>query len=129
MSCNYYLYTKDANLAFDLMPRVIMDGERRILVVHLCQTAIGWKTCFECHSYRSFKELKELLLKNSSLRRIKIEDEYGTRVSITTFIRWMEERNEDCENRSRILDEKDESYCGSVFDDGDGFEFLDEEFD
>jgi hypothetical protein len=122
MSLNYYIHTKDTNMAFDLMPRVKMDKENREFVIHLCQTQVpAWnlKPTFECHSYSSFKELKEILLNKEY--DFVIRKEYGVEVSPEEFIKEMEEIN--AESKSRM--EKNDKY---IFADEDGFEFMNCEF-
>ena len=122
MSLNYDIHTKDANMAFDLMPRVEIDKENREFLIHLCQTQISsWnlKPIFECHSYSTFKELKEILLNGKY--NFTIKDEYGVEISPEEFIKEMEEIN--AKGKSRM--KKDDKY---IFSDEDGFEFMDCDF-
>lgn len=123
MSLNYYIHTKDANMAFDLMPRVEMDKENREFVIHLCQTQISsWnlKPTFECHSYSTFKELKEILL--GEKYDFAIKDEYGTEISPDEFVKNMESGN--INGNSRIKPDTQNYYTV----DENGFEFIDCDF-
>lgn len=123
MSLNYYIHTKDNNMAFDLMPRVEIDKENREFVIHLCQTQISaWnlKPTFECHSYSTFKELKEILLGGKYI--FTIEDEYGIEISPDEFVRNMELENAN--GKSRIRPDTQNHYTV----DENGFEFIDCDF-
>lgn len=123
MSVNYYIYTRDVDMVFDLMPRVELVKQRRAFEIHLCQClpeACGIKPLFECHSYSSFAELKEILLNKDY--DFVIEAEYGVSYSPEKFIAMMEENNR--RGCSRKVDNAD----GDYLIDKDGFEFADYEF-
>ena len=123
MSVNYYIYTRDINMVFDLMPRVEMDTQRRSFVIHICQSLPeAWKIkpLFECHSYSTFEELKEILLKKDYY--YSIEAEYGTRYSPKEFIEMMEKENR--RGKSRKENKNDNVYLI----DKNGFEFVDYDF-
>lgn len=122
MSVNYYIYTRDMNMVFDLIPRVEIDKYERAFRIHLCQSLPeAWKIkpLFECHSYSTFQELKDILLKKDYY--FVIEAEYGVRYSPEKFISMMEEENKKGRSRKKY---KDDSY---LIDD-DGFEFVDYDF-
>jgi len=119
MSTNYYLRTRDTELAFDLAPRVIMDIEKRYFEIHLCQIQDCFKNVkplFETHSYQSFSDLRKLLISNKSFW---IVDEYGRKISVEDFIAKMVKENN---NNTRTVSDT------NVFIDKDGFEWLDCDF-
>lgn len=119
MSCNYYINTKDSEMVFDLMPRVCILPETRTFEIHLCQTVGGYrKPLFECHSYKSFKELKEILVNKKYV--FTIVDEYDREINIDDFINLMTKMNNEGKSRK---DEMNEIYI-----DPDGFEWLDCDF-
>ena len=124
MSVNYYIYTRDINMVFDLMPRVELNKQKRAFEIHLCQSLPeAWKIkpLFECHSYSTFEELKEILLKKEYY--FAIEAEYGVRYSPEEFISMMEKENRMGKSR------KDGSeYDSKYLIDKDGFEFVDYDF-
>lgn len=126
MSCNYYIHTKDVGMVMDLAPRVAIDTDNREFEVHLCQTAIGWKTLFECHNYSSFKDLVTIL--RDRRYEFTIKDNHGNIFDKEQFISCMKSRQENHHNRTRINSECDTGNI-RIFADDDGYEFIDCEFD
>ena len=109
-------------MAFDLLPRVEMAEEAREFQIHLCQTVGGRKPLFEIHSYSNFKELANLL------RDVKynfiIKDEYGNKMDVEEFIKYMIECTSGCRSRVGTDDDPDHR----IIVDDDGFEFMDCDF-
>ena len=118
MSCNYFIITKDPEMAFDLMPRVNILKDERVFEIHLCQTVHNLKPLFENHSYNSFKELKEIL--TNKKYDFHIEDEYSNKIEVDDFIKTMEKLN-SMERTRTVQHPKIET-------DPEGFEFLDDDF-
>ena len=122
MSMNYYLETKDANLAFDLGKRVSINHIKRRFDCHLCQTFLSYKPLFEIHSYCSFKELKEILSERGY--QFEIVDESGFEYSLDEFINMMEKANKTGKSRNVQLEELSRKFHV----DSEGYEFLDDDF-
>ena len=118
MSCNYFIITKDPEMAFDLMPRVNILQKERVFEIHLCQTIHNRKPLFENHSYNSFKELKEIL--TNEKYKFHIEDEYSNKIEVNDFIKTMEKLN--------AMEKTRTEHYSKIKKDPDGFEFLDSDF-
>lgn len=119
MSTNYYIKTRDIDMAFDLIPGVTMDETHRCFSIHLAKTmpeAWKLKPVLEKHSYRTFRGLKEVLRNKNYI--YKIYDEYEIEYTTDEFIKMLEEMNAvgvRGENNHRV--------------DKDGFLWIDTEFD
>lgn len=122
MSTNYYIRTTDANMVFDLMPRVSIMEESRYFEIHIAQTCGSkLKPLFEKHSYSSFEELKNILCSN--IDKCKVFDEYNCEIKHNEFIEEMEKLNKI--GKTRIQTSLNEH---GIFKDKDGYEFLDCDF-
>lgn len=119
MSCNYYIKTKDAEMVFDLMPRVRILTEERVFEIHLCQTSGNKKPLFEVHSYKNFSDLCKVL-RNEKYTFI-IADEYNEEIAAEDFISYMIEMTINGESR---IDPKELD----MFSDENGFEWFDGDF-
>ena len=118
MSLDYYLHTKDSELAFKLLPRVAMDGDNCEFVTHICQISTGYKPVFESHGcYKSFTELVSML--TSSQYKFDIKDSYGLVIASNDFITHM--------TRLQSVGKHHESLPNSYCDDND-FMFLNDAF-
>lgn len=124
MSCNYYIHTKDSEMAFDFLPRVEMDEENREFIIHLCQTILSKRAIFECHGYSSFSELEERLLNKNYAFSIK--DEYGKEFTPEEFITEMRDRQLKMPRREDL--DLNETGPWEIITDSEGFDFMDIEF-
>lgn len=116
MSCNYFLLTKDTDLAFDMCPRVSMLKETREFEIHLCQTTEDKKPLFESHGYDSFEKLKAIL--RNPKHNFILKDEYENVIEINDFIKTMEWLTKNGTKRINPM----------IKTDPDGFDFLDCDF-
>ena len=120
MSTNYFIKTKDPEMAFDLMPRVEISKQDRCFMIHICQTqcsAWNLKPLLESHSYHSFKELKDILCNKKYT--FDIVDEYGSKWEVEEFISFLEKENKGKTRKTAGL---------NIQTDEDGYEFLDSDF-
>lgn len=114
MSCNYYIHTRDIDMVFDLGERVIPLYNERVFECHLCQTYGNEKPLFESHSYKTFKELKSILLNKKYT--FEIVDEYNVVIDVKEFIKFMER------------DTKKGNVRWGFPVDEDGYQFYDKDF-
>lgn len=120
MSCSFYAYTKNANIAFDMMPRVSMIENTREFKVHLCRTYPKMKPLFEVHgNFWTFSELCNYL--QSHKDDIIIKNEFGCEKSIDEFIAIMKSVNDNQTLESRAATTITR---GHIIADSDGFEFA-----
>lgn len=119
MSCPYYIYTKDANMAFDFAPKVSIIGDSREFCIHLMTASVGWKPAFEAHPphIKSFQNLRELLL--SGKYSFQIRDIYGSIYTPLEFIQHCIDRNNE-NGKSNIGDEGEPWW---FYKDEEGYEF------
>lgn len=124
MSCPYYIYTRDMNMAFDFAPKVSINGDYREFCIHIMTTSIGWKPAFEAHRphIESFRNLRELLL--SGKYSFQIRDIYNNVYTPIEFIQYCIDRNNEG-GKSNLSGEGQ----GRFYDDSDGYEFSDRAFE
>lgn len=132
MSTNYYMNTKDIELAGKLMPRVEFcndDKKGPFFEIHLCQFFGNLEVSLESHSYKDWKGLKEIL--SDSKNSFWIENEYGTECDVSEFIRMVESHKyggkeilQRTENGISVV----QKYPNHFRYDDEGYLFSDEDF-
>lgn len=121
MGTNYYLMTKNSNLAHKYFATKAewggyIDEEYRIVdhpflgyEIHLNKLSYGWRPLFQTHKcFGTFDELEQFYKKHC--KSLKIYDEYGTEYS------WEDYKKEIIDHSNRVPEPVKWDYCVSEFD-------------
>lgn len=81
--------------------------------IHLGKSSVGWRFLLQANGFKLYKNWKEM---KTWLKGKKIYDEYGKRIGIKKFIRWVE-------SKQATIDP--EPFNGDLID---GYKFYDNNF-